>query len=157
MTFEKIKMDGIIWQNLELKRPDVHLRSKSPLVSVNPQTGRIAFNKVVCDLFPLLASTDVCYVQPLKGIDADGQKETFGFRIVAEKMENTGDTYLHVRKLIHSKRQTVCGCELSSKELAKIIGGAPIIDEHGKSHSKKFSAEIVDDTILKVNVPEKAA
>ena len=145
MGFEKIKMNGIVWQNLELKRSGGN-RERPPMVSVNPHSGRIGLNKTACELIKGLLSNSQCYAEPLQGVCTENDKTIFGLRFSAERPSD--GSFLPVKMLADKKQHKTNGCVIVSKELASLLGGEPEYDENGRSRSKRIIVSKADDDVI---------
>lgn len=103
-----------IWHRIELKKSE-RRPTKSPRITVNPKTGRIAFNAAACALVPHLFFFKKAI--PLEATAEDGSP-VWGFQFVGSDDASENDLLLSKRE---RENRTISSCVVVSKPLAQLI------------------------------------
>lgn len=125
-----------IWHRVELKKPEKQ-QTKTPRITVNPKTGRIAFNAAACTLVPHLFFFKKAI--PLEATAEDGSP-VWGFQFVGT--EDASETDLAISKRERENR-TISNCVIVSKPMARLI-------THNGNKTETFMVSADNDFLLRV-------
>lgn len=125
-----------IWRRVELKKPEKQ-QIKKPRITVNPKTGRIAFNAAACGLVPHLFFFKKAI--PLEATAEDGSP-VWGFQFVGN--EEASETDLTISKRERENR-TISSCVIVSKPMARLI-------THNGNKTETFMVRADNDFLLRV-------